>query len=665
MFPSQRQNNLNNRNHRNNNYIVNYLAIDNTIRFGGLVNNSGTLINKPELITINKLHPDTTYSISAQSILKVYDKKSSVFLDSPINTAISTTTYIEPVIRQLSPIIFKLQNEYNAKKVYDDSLVHRLTISNQNLISEVIYIPINLVNTRGKLGTGVLCDLSVNANNNITTIIGPTIDFTGFPITIPSDVSLNDITIHVINVHESHISNELHRQGFYLHATALIELGSQLFIPSMDKYNINIVRTEKLTNQTSNSNTYFYYDKLSSLYPSIGSVSISLINAQNLTFVSGINVFGDISLNIYIQDIEYLNNYFYNSQQIVSYSLDNGIISYKETNLNNITNISNYKPSGQLPPSFDLNNTNLNCIMSSYTSQLQVTATAYNIIDNSYSCISNIISIICDPESINFINSFPNSIPSVRNTPVIGFRVYSGKKVSNNLPPVMYNATTPYSSISYDHTISIATPQGNYDYTEELQIARGRFVTKALPFAYLNYTGFYGDASLNNIDYSIINANQYRYATFVWSVQDLSYSELYTNLNIILEDMSSNPIIFNTIAYLDSSFNSPIELYYRLEDKYNPIIGTESISTYWIAGNNKTNPLITSSNYNLLNYSPYTGVCYTDMSGNQLRFNVLLPYVINSNNADNINIYVRIGIPLNTPFSFTNLKIYLEKNPLF
>jgi hypothetical protein len=224
----------------------------------------------------------------------------------------------------------------------------------------------------------------------------------------------------------------------------------------------------------------------------------------------------------------------------------------------------------------------------------------------------------------------------------------------------MYNATTPYSSISYDHTISIATPQGNYDYTEELQIARGRFVTKALPFAYLNYTGFYGDASLNNIDYSIINANQYRYATFVWSVQDLSYSELYTNLNIILEDMSSNPIIFNTIAYLDTSFNSPIELYYRLEDKYKPTIGIGSNSTNWIAGNNKTNPLITSSNFRLTDLYPYSGVCYTTIFNNCLRFNVLLPYILNSINSSSINIYVRIGIPLNIPFSFTNLKIYLE-----
>ena len=84
MFPSQRQNNLN---HRNNNYIVNYLAIDNTIRFGGLVNDSGTLINKPELIDIdffivaaeNGDNDTLNYLIKNYSVIFLDEKNINIF----------------------------------------------------------------------------------------------------------------------------------------------------------------------------------------------------------------------------------------------------------------------------------------------------------------------------------------------------------------------------------------------------------------------------------------------------------------------------------------------------------------------------------------------------------------------------------------------------------
>ena len=637
-------------------YLINYTSISNYIKYGGLLISKNNIVTKNSgQITINDLYPDTNYSINVQSKNNINDNYSETS-----NEILVTTKYIEPIITSLSNLSFLFNNSYKGKKVVNDELIDRLIFINNNLRSEIFYVPINEVYNRGNNGVGVLCNLSVNVYNDSHIINGPKVDFSGFPISIPNEIMLNNIKIKPIDVFDSYSHTNEYNQGYYLQATAIVELDTHIFIPNNDKYTISIIRETELSKQISSS--YFYYDFISK-EPFFE--NITLIGINNSSFikpVSGINVIGEsIFVSIIIKNIQNLDNYFYNSEQIISYDIDCGTITFKETDLTNITSsIIN----GKLPQSFNVANPNLKCNIEKYTSVFKIKSTIYNILSKKYSSFSNEINVICDPESVKFVySSLPQFIQSIgicENNATLGFRVYSGIVESKNLPPLLYNSVTKYSDIPYDHNWNISNSKSSYNAIEELQIANGMFVTKYNSYGYKNYTNYYGNHLIKDIDYSTINVNSYRYATFVWSIPTLSQHSNFSRFFIVLEEMTPSPVIIDYVACIESK-SKPILLYYRFEDTRDPRLGGHSLSSNWITANDLVYPLVNDHNFNNPDYYPYIGIISdTTFINGRLKFNLNIPYHINKFNEQFINIYVRIGLPLNTNFAFKYLKTYLD-----
>ena len=63
-------------------------------------------------------------------------------------------------------------------------------------INATVTVPIHRVNNRGKIGTGTLMNLSAKLNENIDA----SVNYTGFPITIPSTNTAGNVTIETNSI---------------------------------------------------------------------------------------------------------------------------------------------------------------------------------------------------------------------------------------------------------------------------------------------------------------------------------------------------------------------------------------------------------------------------------------------------------------------------------
>jgi len=218
-----------------------------------------------------------------------------------------------------------------------------------------------------------------------------------------------------------------------------------------------------------------------------------------------------------------------------------------------------------------------------------------------------------------------------------------------NVPP-FNNSGTPYANTAYNNALDIAS-------TQELQIANGKFTTPTGPgqtYAYKNYTTYYYTSSLlNTVNYSGISASGYRYTTFAWRIS-AAYPSVYNKLTFRLYN-TSGVTITNGVAYAGSS---AIQLYYRLEDAASSApTDTGNMSSAWINGNSISAPVTTSGNYYIpTTYTsvPYSGLLIgaTNVSP-YVNFPVFIPPL--TINTETINVYCRIGIPMNVNFSFSHV----------
>jgi hypothetical protein len=221
------------------------------------------------------------------------------------------------------------------------------------------------------------------------------------------------------------------------------------------------------------------------------------------------------------------------------------------------------------------------------------------------------------------------------------------------VPP--FNASgTPYASTAYDNTLDITG-------TQELQTSNGKFTTPTGPgqtYAYKNYgTYYYASGSLNTLNYSGISTSGYRYVTFAWRVA-ASYPSVYNALAFRLYN-TSGVTITNGKAYAGAS---QIQLFYRIEDTASSDpTDTSKYSSAWINGNSLDAPTTTSGNYYLpttYTDAPYSGllVSVSNQSG-YTNFPVFIPPI--NVNAQTINIYCRVGIPMGVNFSFSHVTAVL------
>jgi hypothetical protein len=202
---------------------------------------------------------------------------------------------------------------------------------------------------------------------------------------------------------------------------------------------------------------------------------------------------------------------------------------------------------------------------------------------------------------------------------VAGFRVTSATAGAANVPP--FNASgTPYASIPYD-----------INNTEELQVSND----------------YYYISSSSN------SGMGYRYATFAWRL-DTSYPKRYKTLSFRLYN-TSGVTITNNLAYAGTSL---IQIYYRIEDAVssNPTDGS-SYSSAWINGNSLTPPTIQSGNYFLP--ATYTDNTYSGLLlaatnvSDYTNIPVFIPNLIVQ--SEQVNIYCRVGLPMNVNFSFSHV----------
>jgi hypothetical protein len=257
-----------------------------------------------------------------------------------------------------------------------------------------------------------------------------------------------------------------------------------------------------------------------------------------------------------------------------------------------------------------------------------------------------------------------------------GIRVWSGI-IDNetNLPPLLHN-DNPYISYPYDNAWDITktdtiTNNGVINTSNELQIADGMFITKSANIGYLNYNGYYYksfiNSTQNNKDYSTISATGYRSATFAWRLLNppgAPQIKIYSSLLVNIERINSNLLLNeNDILFAKDSNNNlhRVLFYYRFEDSLNRQIGDLSSSTNWIDGNNRKNPLVTSSNFNNPDFYPFCGILYpTVIVGNIVTFNLIIPKPITTLDFSRYILYILFRLPQESDCRFETITVKLQ-----
>ena len=106
---------------------------------------------------------------------------------------------------------------------------------------------------------------------------------------------------------------------------------------------------------------------------------------------------------------------------------------------------------------------------------------------------------------------------------------------------------------------------------------------------------------------------------------------------------------------IDINCNYKILLHYRFENINSPEVIMGTYSTYWIDGNDKTNNMVNSANY-FYTENTLCGIAENKTNNfNTIFFNLLIPVIISKNNYSNYVVYIRVGLPQETDFSFETI----------
>jgi len=616
------------------NYKITYASIINTVRYGGLIQYTNNVIvlsaGSNTIDPTTSLYPETAYLIYVSAKNDVNDSYSNISANITANTVI-----LPPGITSLSPLTFPLTT-YSAKNINGTS-ISPLILTNTQWTSNQFTFPINEQANRGLLGTGNLANISISISGNVN-LTGPTVDYTGFPISIPPVVTSNNITCTTNTVTDSFSATGY--TGYYLQSSSHIILDTpNIFIPTKDSSTITITRT----GITSSLQTYKFYYDIPPLAPTIESTVINSINTiLNSSYVQicGVYVvYGTPTLNLNINNVNNIGQHFYNNTKILSFSSTVGTISATETNLNNVTNRSNMA-NDTITGSLTFNPVAVPLVVSdSFKSNISLTCTAYNIVDTSNSSIAVSLPVLIDPKSAALFGSI-----IISGIGTLGPSLsYGGRIASSAL-------TSPYTRTLYNNTIDISTGSG---VSAELQVANGCFQSKIGLDAYLDYTTYYySSTSQNTVNYSTILTSGYRYATFCWQVAATSSS--YSTITFQFNGLTTSlEIDGNNLA---SIAGSPLLMKYKVEDNASPSLSASSITTTWIDANG-SGSVVNSSNY-YLPLNLYGNNPVTTAAGS---FNVILPNSFNSTTSSGTKyVYLNVGIPINKNFSFTSISAKLS-----
>lgn len=520
--------------------------------------------------------------------------------------------------------------------------------------------PIHSVEIRGSTSTNI-ATLQVNMSG-ASNVTGPFITYNGFPASTYTTTTTNYLTLstYVADKYPSPVQNT----GFYLDSQSLVTIGSNLFYPSSTAY--TVTASQSTTNAGSATFSY-YFDNLLTAAPSFGQLSTSFLSVTSVP-VSGVSVIYGTPVYGVSTILSNLGNFFYTSPLFTLSNVASTVTTtYNESGLGNIT--SGYNASvGQFtdPVIFNSQVTSAS-LASAYASSITTTAVARNPYITSGAFTGNSIIAIVDGPSATLVNTTIPSTVTAFSSGVsrVGCRVYTGiaQGGSSNpyVPPFLYTGAgytnAQYATILYNHTwditnstISVVGPLLNTN--EELQVYNGKFRTKGSATAgYFDYRRFYyTNTSLNTVNYSVISATGYRYATFCWSVTPITSGVTqYSAFSIVLNSVSPTPTITSGSAYVGAQ---KILMYYRFEDSASPTpTDANNLTSIWLDANTQGTTVTSGNYFNPTDNSATRPGLIADpvnSSGNTT-FSLAVPKPFQQGTGT-VYIYLRLGLPMSVNF---------------
>jgi len=460
----------------------------------------------------------------------------------------------------------------------------------------------------------------------------------------------NNITITRNNVRDFYGSTAGYT-GFYQIADYIVSFGQSLFSASQIAIPLFISQSNLSNTPTTQTNS-FYIDDLAT------SVSVNLLSNIGVTslptnYITGVASYaiGDI-LNNYI-DFNNIGKNFLIHSRFGQYSLRvsgvtaSSVIQLDSTNTipTPIYNTANVLYSSGVLPNparIQAQNAISGNVFTSSSADLQMNIVGSNINSTSVNVNCNVLyyhptlgplKLYLDLPSIAVLNATAGAGGTN------GVRVLSGIGTTN---PVNYGGT-------FQQRSNLAT-----EYVNELQLSGGIYLTKAAApnDAYRNYSSYYGN---NSINYSgIASDSTIRFATF-------KYTRNRSGAATGTIAISISYIGAITFPLTSGLFDGGILLQYKI-DSYkdsagnnisdpNPTPSALNQTTVWLNGN-AVLP-VSGFDLNSWNTPTYPGLnttSYTNTVSNRY-------LTIRQGNYNNMDIYIRVGIPMNAAYAFKGISI--------
>lgn len=626
------------------NYTITYSSIASSIRYGTpMADSIDTVINGLNLsYSASSLYPDAQYTFTVSA-------ENSENVIGPVASTIGTTRNLLPIAAISGTLNFPSRYYNNGTIVSILSGIPKARLINSIapwITATTLNSPIQNISQRGSSQGTNLMTLTTSLVNGLSTITGPSLNFSGFPSGgSPPTASANNLTL-TPSVKDTYTIPGGAQTGFYLQSDNTLSINTPAFVPSQSDYVLTVSQSGSFTGS---ANFSYQYDTLITSNPNILSVIIAF-NGDISKPVSGVNVLYETPSFTVTTIVTNMGHYYFSSPLLVYSGAVIG--SWNPSSEIDTRNIISGLNNGAFDSTIVFRNTNVKStsLITTYAEIFTITVKANNIYGSSGSVTSSGIPVIIDGPSVTLTyTTLPQSVPSLTSTTtnIIGYHVDSGIAGPASVPPFLPASGSIYAAAPYNQTIDISQNQ-------ELQVSNGTFTTPSgQPYAYINYTNKYYTPSItNSTDYTVIPSSGYRYTTFCWLITPAP-TLVYGRLNFTIVGTSGITIL-NSLAYVGPGAQNQLQLFYRIEDSSSPTpTNLANLSSAWINGNSTEGISSTSGNYYIpsdYTLAPYYGL--NSVTGTvSPNFSVKIPPMV-IQLGKMVYIYCRIGIPMNTIFSF-------------
>lgn len=609
------------------------------------------------------LYPDSKYNFYVKAT-------NSASIAGPFASTLGiSTSYLTPD----SGITVNFLARYfsgTIRRVTDNLTVTTLLNTNTDWTSSNFVVPLHIQTNRGTTTTGIAT--LATAISGAVSATGPTVTFNGFPASIPSAGTQNNLTVTPTNVYDQYTTPARY-QGFYLKASNTVTIRQATFSATPTQYTHTTTLTQVTTPITSQLS--FYYDGLLGTATVLDmAFNFSVGTPPTNSYVSGVRVISGQPTLSTITGASNLGTYFYKSPML-SYTNTAGsaITNFSETDLSRVVSGSN---SGQLLNQrigFSNGSFQMNSLASAYATSITMSVTAANPSNTSGAFSATALPCIIDGPSVTLINTtLPGSLNTLYSGGAdVGCRIWSFSNYDGTtfVPPYIFtsNATNySYTGFLYTttwHQYSIVGSGPAYVLSNELQVTNGAHRSKGTRTdCYIDYrTKQYSATDLNTVDYSGVLTSGYRFATFAWKVsnQNSNFSVLRFTITYVPSQTDAISVSNNLLIFTGTS--DTLKVFYKIEDQASilPTDGT-SPTTVWLDANGTIANSASALTYYVDSTGTYQQVYGGVTSGASIASPTILfpslfiPSFATPSSTD-VRIICRIGIPMNRNFAFSQV----------